>query len=925
MSKEVKDFNLMTLKQEMIDSLINTNLFNIKNSENFIDLYSDDKKLIIDLFDDKEVLIKENLSRLKNEANINYQYYGRTNLYVGYPFIYGKINRKKVCAPLVFVPVSIKDNYIKLEKNKDLLLNPLFWKNLFYDDKLSFMDNIKSQLLVKISRYEKLSKIKSNVKIKDNDFIYVSSYVLDTFFVPDDLLRIMSENKLSQNIINDFKNNFEVVSNSSEQDEIVNSLVQNNVNLIASPKTAYLNSIINVTTNFVLNDKRVLIVLPYDKVKLLKDDFHNIAPNILYLDSLNYGNLLESGDENSNLELSNAKDKIDEINNVLYNYKINGTSIINYYDVCIGKKIDINEYSNYAINFIKVDFEKLNSIKKYFNKKSNYNLLFDFYNKYKGKLLIKPEIDENIVFSFKQDILKVKDLLNSQKNILFRKLKILKILSIYKKFVTDKIRIEDLDDYYNILLDYSFYSKNYKLFLNLDDDYKNYFISLFDIKGKTNDNLHYVNDNLFNVICKIIIENFENENSSVIHSLNSYDEFVSDFIKDEIIKEQVNQNNFRQKLNGQFNIQDKFQIEKMLSNKSKEILSSLSNITKVVVTSFNNIELLNPNFDLVILYNDNKNYLSTLFLAKKFLLISNNNDILKNYNVDYKELSLDYLYKVNTNIINYCNYKKDNFVSKTNKLDKINLIKVKGKNKKGCNSIEVDRVVLILKDLIMNQKGSVTILTFSISQKKSIIDGIKKEIESDENFKNYIENYEKNNKNIDFIVKNCENYNFNTDYLIISTIESAKEKKKDIASIKEFEFDLRNINNSIYFVYSTENFMKLTRMKKLLNELQKNKKLNFANSNKKINRPKLVDVVYKDLLTLNINAKEVKNGNGIDILIFNQFDNLVLVINASDNVDYDIIKYLYENNIKYYKVFASNYYHNKNYELQKISLLSLTE
>lgn len=250
-----------------------------------------------------EKLIELNKERIKES--------GKNDLYLAYPFVYGKYNDNSyVRAPLFLKKVFIHTTptTITLESQDSLMLNPVFVMTYLVENEIKYRDplmfeidesnsidasykllkNIGVKILsCKENNFEIIKKIKkdeykNSVETFDNEFVVHNNVALGIFPVSntrlyDDILSLKETDEVNNMLENFYNNDYESVSFEKEdvlveekklkyittldysQKQTLSQALEGNHIIQGPPGTGKSQVISNIVANLLLDEKKVLV------------------------------------------------------------------------------------------------------------------------------------------------------------------------------------------------------------------------------------------------------------------------------------------------------------------------------------------------------------------------------------------------------------------------------------------------------------------------------------------------------------------------------------------------------------------------------------------------------------------------------------------------------------------------------------------
>lgn len=623
---------LLELEKKLIDiNKRNRMLYSPKLSSTSFDLAGLNIDPLDLLFRGKSFKINNNTEYYKyfnnvyRDAQKNIRDHGINDLYVGYYYIKGKMGDDfYIHAPLVLFPVSIEKGvnylYIKLDKNRDITYNshillanyklndvnkPL--PNCIVDnlDLGSFLNNIidfyrsegiefyaihndfkrfaelrKDELKYvrngdySLERYAVLGRFSSYSTILQHDFrdIIESGYSTPNLDVLFDSKTFSQDDKISYDSMD-----VEYIGDlNSSQENIIKAINRKDSVVIEGPPgTGKSQTITSLITNFMFNNKTVLLVSEKKAaLDVVYSRLGNLNKYVLQIDDINdkesfynqLGTMLSDEDPVTPLDsnklteinnnLKNEYNRLKEIETAFYSKSNYNTPLYKLY--ANSKKYDeskpqdmnllnlLNE--TYTLLDINIDYKELvNTYNKYNDRDLISKLLL--FKEYENTYLIslRTNLSDVEVVDLRQELrsleesLKEYNELNKMKKVFVKgniKKQIFDLMSIYYTNGIDKSKV----DYYfdnELVVDYTSYYQDfmiaYGIFKGLSNFEKTYLDLLVKgINSINHDPLH-ANEILYNYILYKIIIDFENKNNATINDIYNYEEIISRI--DVLIKE----------------------------------------------------------------------------------------------------------------------------------------------------------------------------------------------------------------------------------------------------------------------------------------------------------------------------------------------------------------------------------------------------
>ena len=642
--------------------------------KNSFDLFYINYKINDLIFNKEKIEIckkDDNYNKIKkifNEVDTIFKDTGVFTLYIGYPFVEGLLSSDLyIKAPLVLFPIiyfkSRQQISIKLDETKDIIYNNHLLllnkkinkikdlkinnniienlnKNTFYEDIIKYYHNNKLDINFKPHNITEYSFIESNKNLniinniilgkflvnndsiqKDYDYIIENKYInnlLNTLLkdLKDEskIYKKTNKNYLDKNTFVPYfeKDLFYINSLNNSQEEILYE-ASNDKSLIIEgpPGTGKSQTITELITQFINNDKNILMVcekkaalnVVYSRLKELsnyavlidnisnKDKFFNQIKNILNLDiKTNYQN----DDEIINVsnEIDNILFNLKDLGELLFNNKNNLEIYKLYLKV---KKFDLTDDLNVSIynskSLINSSQININNIDTIFNKFNNINTftnLDNYYNLNKKYQYFKDNID-NIEYNH---------LLNYYQELKNKK-------GLFLKNKLNKLE-KKLNDYYNkdINNNYIFIDdKEFVLYKELKNYLKNFTTDELDyykmIKNLVKEkNIDYLtaNKKTYEIIIYNYLNNFDKENFYILLNIIEYDNIISklnNLLQD---KKNLVKDRTIYKLNNYLNnLKDyKDEISSYINSKKRKTVSNFFKLFSLIISKNIRIFLLTP-------------------------------------------------------------------------------------------------------------------------------------------------------------------------------------------------------------------------------------------------------------------------------------------------------------------------------------------
>lgn len=538
----------------------------------------------------------------------NYRDKGITDLYVGFPFIKGKMaDDFYIQAPLALFPISMEKgiDYIRIkldsarevtynshlllayykfhEINKSLpnvIIEDLnlanFYDNLikFYEDEgihfyschkenMPFISINKDSLKYykvddySIESYAILARFSSYSTILQHDF----RLMLDNNIITKNLNKLLASGNANFNTLVKCPLELDYVGElNSSQEEVIREInIKDAVVVEGPPGTGKSQTITSLVTNFVLNDKNVLLVsekkaaldVVYSRLGILnkfalqiddvndKDGFYQSLNKIFTTDDLKNFNCEQAELINIDNEINTFIKRFKRINDTFY--KENDFKVIPSEIYLETKGFNLNNPSD------KISYNALVSTLKDYNFKDlKYPEIYDSYHKFSdigflNKVLIykqyansfisylKEDLTELILIDVRKEGRELSNIINIYKDKIFKRKAKKAINNFAKKYFminNHKIRKHILELGINIsdLDDYLIYVDGKKMFNSLTKPNIYYLGALrLVIKDIEHDPLK-ANYKLLNYVLYNYITNYEKSHSEVLADIHNYNE-----------------------------------------------------------------------------------------------------------------------------------------------------------------------------------------------------------------------------------------------------------------------------------------------------------------------------------------------------------------------------------------------------------------
>ena len=668
-------------------------------------------------------------NNIYRDASKNYRDKGIMDLYVGYPFIKGKLDEDfYLYAPLALFPIAIEKGVdylkIKLDSSKEITYNshlllahykfneinkPLpdvtldevelknFIPNLkaFYEEEgiRFFSDNSSPVNFVEASpltlKYYKkgdyslegfaiFGRFSSYSTVIQKDF----ELFLNNNVTTPNLSVLLDNKELKEHKIELSEKDLSYVGNlNSSQEEVIKAIKRKDIVVVEGPPgTGKSQTITSLVTNFVLDNKNVLLVsekkaaldVVYSRLQSLnkfafqiddindKKAFYDKLKDILSLDVNSYNDIPMSL---VNDELEATFKRLENIDKAFY--QVNDLYKVPFYKFYLDSyNYDFNKpelkknYLSLEENLSDFDFSYYDypSLKNTFNKFNDNSILTKafLYKKYEHSFMayLTEGFSELVLVDLRSDLkklIKVVDEYNNKNgfNRLFKgKVKkeaynfIDKYFKVkkhryYKVLLTDKLDVSYLDDYYN-------FNSSKAIFNSLDKLDKLYLDALIKVVKYYNNNYSLANKELLNYIFYKIIKDYENNNLELINDCKNYQALVNKLDsllneKKELVKKEVTNilsKNIKEYIFASANFNDlnhnalsekkRFSVERFFNKYYYELYNGIKIwlMTPEVVSSL--FPLFESLFDLVIFDEASQLYVEksipSLFRGKKIVI-----------------------------------------------------------------------------------------------------------------------------------------------------------------------------------------------------------------------------------------------------------------------------------------------------------------